>query len=348
MKKLLAFLLCAVLVVGLLAGCSGDKQSKTESKDDTTITAVQLSEKDLKLTVGGTATLEVTVEPSTAPKSNLTWTSDNDKVATVTDGIVKGVGAGTAIVTVKTENGVTASCNVTVSAIIVKSISLDKTDETVNEGTTFYITATIDPSDASDDELSWYSSDNKVAVVSGSGNSGKVTAVKAGTTKICCRASNGVEAICNLTVNGSAEDEEKDEDDDEKADDKDNDDDNDDDDSAQVPDRYRYLDRDPGGHLNPGYRPYEADFVFPYSSVRKLTDAEVTATLNSMAGSPVSSSFAQDAINEIYARNGYVFKASNLSSYYSSKPWYYADSNFTIDKLNAIEKYNIDFLKKYT
>ena len=66
-----------------------------------------------------------------------------------------------------------------------------------------------------------------------------------------------------------------------------------------------------------------------------------------MVGSPVSNSFAQDAINEIYARNGYVFKTDSIRRYYESKPWYYPDSGFTTGDFNSTEKYNIRLLEEY-
>ena len=67
-----------------------------------------------------------------------------------------------------------------------------------------------------------------------------------------------------------------------------------------------------------------------------------------MAGSPVADSFAQDAINEIYARNGYIFKRNLAAkSYYESKPWYYGDPDFTTADFNQYEKRNIGLLEKY-
>ena len=100
-------------------------------------------------------------------------------------------------------------------------------------------------------------------------------------------------------------------------------------------------------HYRSGYVYRESDFVFPYSSTRQLSRGEIEATLSGMVGSPVSDSFAQDAINEIYARNGYVFKTDSIRSYYNTKPWYYPDPSFTTGDFNSTEKYNISLLKQY-
>ena len=342
MKKKCLFLLCTILIACFLCGCSGLSNVNTTQENNNTITAVNLSETELTLTVGDTAALTVSVEPAGIPAANLIWTSDDEKVVMVTDGIVKAVGAGSAVVTVKTENGLTKSCSVTVSEISVRSIVLDATEMTVNEGDTFYITASVTPENVPDDMLTWYSGNNKIAVVT---NSGKVTAISAGSVTISCRASNGVEANCMLTVKGSSNDSHDTDNDADKDDDKDNDSDSDRDPNPAP--NAMYLDRDPGGHLNPNYRPYESDFVFPYSSVTKLTDSEIKSTLNSMTGTSVSGSFAQDAINEIYARNGYVFKTASIYNYYSAKPWYWENKSFSIKDLNSIETYNVNLLKKY-
>ena len=81
------------------------------------VTGVKLDRETASLTVGGTLTLTATVEPDNATNQNVTWSSDNQSVATVDGGKVTAVGAGTANITVTTEDGgKTATCVVTVSA----------------------------------------------------------------------------------------------------------------------------------------------------------------------------------------------------------------------------------------
>ena len=70
----------------------------------------------LSLEVGDTYTLTPTVTPSDA-ETSFAWSSDKSSVATVSQyGVVTAKGAGTANITVKTDNGKTATCKVTVSA----------------------------------------------------------------------------------------------------------------------------------------------------------------------------------------------------------------------------------------
>ncbi len=86
-------------------------------KENTNIvkpTGVTVSPTTLKLTSGESGTLTATVAPSNATDKSVTWTSSDPKVATVADGTVKAVGAGTATITATTSNGLKATASVTV------------------------------------------------------------------------------------------------------------------------------------------------------------------------------------------------------------------------------------------
>lgn len=76
----------------------------------------------------------------------------------------------------------------------------------------------------------------------------------------------------------------------------------------------------------------------PDSSIRKLNANEVMG---------LGSELAQDAINEIYARHGYVFKTDSIRHYYQSQSWYHENYNFSESDLSEIESYNIGLLRKY-
>ena len=79
------------------------------------VTGVTLDKTTLELFTGGSATLTATVQPDDATNKNVTWQSDNANVATVENGKVTAKAAGTATITVTTEDGCkTATCQVTV------------------------------------------------------------------------------------------------------------------------------------------------------------------------------------------------------------------------------------------
>lgn len=84
---------------------------------DIKVTGVTLDKTTLDLAVGGTGTLTATVAPDNATKKDVTWKSSDDTVATVADGKVTAVKAGTATITVTTaDGGFEAPCTVTVTA----------------------------------------------------------------------------------------------------------------------------------------------------------------------------------------------------------------------------------------
>ena len=90
----------------------GDKSYATA----TPVLGVTLDKQTMNLTAGSTGTLTATIDPTDAANQNLTWTSDNEEVATVSDGVVTAVAAGTANITVTTAEGSkTATCAVTVT-----------------------------------------------------------------------------------------------------------------------------------------------------------------------------------------------------------------------------------------
>lgn len=79
-------------------------------------TSVALNKTTLTLDTGKTSNLKATVYPSNAANKKCTWSSSNTSVATVDgNGKVTAKKAGTATITVKTSNGKTATCKVTVN-----------------------------------------------------------------------------------------------------------------------------------------------------------------------------------------------------------------------------------------
>ena len=152
------------------------------------------------LTEGDELILTATVNPDNATNKNVTWTSSNGTVASVSNGKVTALKAGKATITVKTEDGgKTATCEVTVNAKVypVTSITLDKTSVELKEGDEFTLTATIKPDNATNKNVIWSSSDSTVASVS----SGKVKAHKSGKVIITARAEGGdKDAVCEIKV----------------------------------------------------------------------------------------------------------------------------------------------------
>lgn len=94
-----------------------DKPDTPDIPDVIPVTGVSLNKTSLSLTVGSSERLTATVAPSNADNKNVTWTSSDSTVATVSNGTVTAVKAGTTTITVKTaDGGYAAACTVTVTA----------------------------------------------------------------------------------------------------------------------------------------------------------------------------------------------------------------------------------------
>ena len=104
------------------AGTYTDSLTFTVSLADAAVavTGVTLNKTSLELTAGGdTATLTATVAPDTATDKTVTWSSDTPTVATVVNGVVTPVAAGTATITA-TAGDKSATCSITVNSATPK------------------------------------------------------------------------------------------------------------------------------------------------------------------------------------------------------------------------------------
>lgn len=162
------------------------------------VESVTLNKTSLTIEVGGSETLHATVNPANADVQEVTWTSSDETVATVSaQGTVTAIAEGSATITASAE-GKSATCAVTVPhvTIPVESVTLNKTEITLEAGKTEQLTATVAPADADDPSVSWFSSDESVATVT---SSGLVKAIAEGTAVITARAGSK-SATCTVTV----------------------------------------------------------------------------------------------------------------------------------------------------
>ena len=163
------------------------------------VTSVSLNKASLSFTgTGSSQTLTATVSPSNATNKTLTWSSSNTSVATVSNGVVKAVGFGTATITAKSNNGKTASCKVTVNPIQPTGIkATPETSTLYGLNGTVKLTANVMPSNATNKAVTWSSNNTSVATVS---SDGTVKAVGYGTAVITAKTVNGLTSNCTITV----------------------------------------------------------------------------------------------------------------------------------------------------
>lgn len=159
-------------------------------------TAIALSQNSLELYEESSESLSVIYTPADTTDTDITWTTSDSNVATVSNGIVSGVSRGTATITATTKAGLTASCNVTVKREI-SSIVLNKYSLGLNKGDSEQLIATIPEDSDGDKTITWTSSNPTVAFVS---TSGVVLAMDKGTAVITATTSNGKTATCTVSV----------------------------------------------------------------------------------------------------------------------------------------------------
>ena len=312
MKRIISVITAIALIAICISGC-GLFGSKAEK--------LTLDQTELSLTVGESAKLDA------GDAAKLKWTSDNEDVATVHAGTVSAKAAGTANITVSSEDGSSQVCAVTVTDKLITAITLGSSSIRLGLGKTIQLSASFTPADASDPTLKWSSQDENIALVD---EKGFVTGQSAGTTNIICSSNNGVTASCAVSVEEAPE----------------------------APTKPAYTEPPTSAtEATSATKGKETeteaishrsdDYLFPDSSTRMLSESEVSATFASASGAPVSGSYSQDAINEIFARHGYTFRTASIMAYYQSKSWYHPDPNFSMSSLSEIEEYNINLFSKY-
>ena len=165
------------------------------------VTEIALSETTASLWVGETNTIKATATPTTANNTNVSWSSSNKNVATVSSkGVITAKGEGTCTITCTAADGygTKSTCEVTVKQQVTE-IVLSETTASLWVGDTKTITATALPTTANNTSVEWTSSDDKVASVS---SEGVITANGEGACIITCTAADGYGAVsvCEVTV----------------------------------------------------------------------------------------------------------------------------------------------------
>lgn len=150
---------------------------------------------DESIIVGNTVTLTTEILPTDAADKSITWSSSDESIATVDEnGVVSGLNVGEAVVTATANDGseVTASFTLTVAPLLISSIEIIGEDEMDNQ-TNQRLNALTLPENATDNSVTWTSSDPTIATVS---EAGLVNAVSDGSVTITATA-NDVSGVSN-------------------------------------------------------------------------------------------------------------------------------------------------------
>ena len=149
-------------------------------------------------------TLTANVSPSNATNRNVTWSSSDPSVATVGryNGVVTAQSTGSATITATTvDGGFTASCEVFVTTRPPTGITLNRNTTRIFIGESETLTATVLPTNAFNQNVTWWNSNPEVATIDNWGNTANITAVSEGTTTIIATTyCGGFEAIATVRV----------------------------------------------------------------------------------------------------------------------------------------------------
>ncbi len=164
------------------------------------VSGVSLNRTDATVIVGNTLTLRAIVAPTDATNKTVYWITSNPAIATVKDGVLTANSAGVVKISAKTaDGGFMASCMVTVNnpPVAAEGVSLNKTDATVTVGNTLTLSPIFVPSDTTNKNVSWITSNPAIAMV----KNGVITAYSAGVVKISAKTiDGGFMASCMVVV----------------------------------------------------------------------------------------------------------------------------------------------------
>ena len=148
------------------------------------------------LYLGKTLSLTAGVSPSDA-KATYSWSTSSSSVAQVSGGVVTPKKAGTATITVKTQNGKSDSVKVTVKPFVPERVDISPSNaQTLYLGSSLSLEAQVSPSGV-ETTFTWASSNRSIATVS---NSGVVTPKKPGVVTILVKTKNGVKDTVKVAV----------------------------------------------------------------------------------------------------------------------------------------------------
>ncbi len=152
------------------------------------VTGISLSQSECTLGVGNQIQLEMAISPIDATNKNVFWSSSNDSVCSVENGLVTALSKGTTIITATTEDGnFWANCIITVIQPVT-GITISQSNCTLTGiGESVQLDAYVQPEDASNKEVRWSSSNDAICVVS----QGKVIATGFGTAVVIVSSVDG-------------------------------------------------------------------------------------------------------------------------------------------------------------
>ena len=163
------------------------------------VTQIKLNQDSSTVNKGKTVSLKATILPDNAFNKKVEYTSSDPSIASVSKaGVVKGVKCGKATITCTALDGSNTSTSTTVTVIQpVSSVTATEKKITIFKGDTDRMRTTVQPSDATNKELTYSTSAASIATVN---SNGKITAKRAGKATITATAQDGSNRSASMVV----------------------------------------------------------------------------------------------------------------------------------------------------
>lgn len=169
------------------------------------VSKISLDVSTLALKTGESYKLIPTVEPETALDKTITWTSSNEKIATVDEnGLVTTKSEGTVVITATSnyDSTISSTCHIIISNPIYKvtNIKIAGIPSKIKVGGNFKLVATVSPSNATNKKVTWKSSNTKYASVNSNGNVSIKSSGAGKTVKITATAKDDSGVTKTVTI----------------------------------------------------------------------------------------------------------------------------------------------------
>lgn len=181
-RRKLFYVAFFILIFLSLTGCG------TKKIESITLIANKL------MPINSTQKINVIYQPNEVTEE-ITWSSSNEEIASVNDGIITGKSMGNATIYATTSSGIKGQVDIEVYQK-TETLTLDKQGIDLYIGDTSQITAIITPDTATYKDIIWTSSNENIATV----ENGLITGKGIGYTTITAATKDGVKQICNVSV----------------------------------------------------------------------------------------------------------------------------------------------------
>ena len=182
-----------------------DENSEIEIK------SISLDIEELELEVGEKYQFTLNVNPTNADILEITWESSNLDILNIENDTVEALSVGSSVVTVRTKNGLVATCNVKVkenndtkeneeTEVLPSKIKLNINSRILNIGDTLDLSVTFEPENVTNKDIIWKSSDSEIVSI----ENGKLHALKGGIAIITAKTVNDKTSSCTIVVNNTS------------------------------------------------------------------------------------------------------------------------------------------------